>query len=132
MTVVSWRAGRLKTSRTWRSGRRRGRSGVEQPRRSRRRAGPGDAEVRDRLDDALAAAVGVFTDRARTAFADAAREWARRLDEQAALQMRQAADRFRRCLRTVPSDEDLAAAGSLIARLAAFRGVARGRRTAAR
>ena len=93
---------------------------VEQPRRSRRKAGPGDAEVRDRLGAALAAAVGAFTDHARTAFADAAREWARRLDEQAARQMRQAADWFRQCLRTVPSDEDLAAAGSLIVRLAAF------------
>ena len=94
---------------------------VEQPRRSQRRAGPGDADVRDRLDAALAAAVGAFTDRAHMAFSDAAREWARRLDEQATLQMRQAADRFRQCLRTLPSDEDLAAAGSLIARLAAFR-----------
>lgn len=65
---------------------------VEQPRRSRRRAGPGDAEVRDRLGAALVAAVGAFTDHARTAFADDAREWARRLDEQAARQMRQAAD----------------------------------------
>ncbi|MGH9017765.1 MAG: SLC13 family permease, partial [Acidimicrobiales bacterium] len=69
---------------------------------------------------ALAAAVGVFTDRVRAAFADAAREWARRLDEQAALQMRQAADWFRECLRTVPGDEDVAAADSLMARLAAF------------
>ena len=34
--------------------------------------------------------------------------------------MHQAADRFRQCLRTLPSDEDLAATGSLIARLAAF------------
>jgi len=93
---------------------------VEQPRRSRRRAGPRDAEVRERLDAALTAAIDTFTDRARTAFADAAREWARRLDEQAALQMRQAADRFRQCLRTLPSDEDLAAAGSLTDRLAAF------------
>jgi hypothetical protein len=93
---------------------------VEQPRRAWRRGGPGDAEVRDRLSAALAAAVGAFTDRARTAFADAAREWAKRLDEQAALQMRRAADWFRQCLRTVPSDEDLAAADSLIARLAAF------------
>ena len=93
---------------------------VEQPRRSWRRADPGDGEGRDRLGAALAAAVGVFTDRARAAFADAAREWARRLDEQAARQMRQAADWFRQCLRTVPSDEDLAAADSLIARLAAF------------
>jgi hypothetical protein len=56
----------------------------------------------------------------RAAFADAAREWARRVDEQAALQMRQAADWFRRCVRTVPSDEDLAAARSLMARLTAF------------
>jgi hypothetical protein len=93
---------------------------VEQPRRSWRRDRSGDAEVRDRLDAALAAAVGTFTERARTAFADAAREWARRLDEQAAVQMRQAADWFRQCLRTLPSDEDLAAAGNLIARLAAF------------
>ncbi len=93
---------------------------VEQPRRSRRRAGPGDAEVRNRLSAALAAAVGTFTNRAQTAFADAAREWARRLDEQAALQMRQAADWFRQCLRTLPSDEDLAAVGGLIARLATF------------
>jgi hypothetical protein len=92
----------------------------ERPRRSWRRAGPGDAEVRDRLGAALAAAVGTFTERVRTALQQAAREWAGRLDEQAARQMRQAADRFRRCLRTVPSDEDLAAADSLIARLAAF------------
>jgi hypothetical protein len=61
----------------------------------------------------------------RAAFADAAREWARRLDEQVALQTRQAADWFRQCLRTMPSDEDLAAAGSLIARLAAFQGRSR-------
>ena len=93
---------------------------VDQPRRSRRRADPSDAEVRDRLAAALAAAVGTFTERTRTAFADAAGEWARRLDEQAAVQMRQAADRFRQCLHTLPSDEDLAAAGSLAARLAAF------------
>jgi hypothetical protein len=90
------------------------------PRRSGRRAGPDDPEVRDRLDAALAAAAGAFTDRARTAFAEAAREWAGRLDDQAAQQMRQAADRFRRCLRTVPGDEDLAALDSLITRLAAF------------
>jgi Dynamin family len=93
---------------------------VERPPRSRRRAGPGGTEVRDRLDAALAAAVSAFTDRVRAAFADAAREWARRLDEQAALQMRQAADWFRQCVRTVPSDEDLAAADSLIARLTAL------------
>jgi hypothetical protein len=99
---------------------------VEQPRRSWRRAGPGDTEVRDRLGAALAAAVKVFTDRARTAFAEAAREWAGRLDEQAARQMRQAADWFRQCLQTVPSDEDLAAADGLIARFAAFQAALEG------
>jgi len=93
---------------------------VEQPRRSRRKAGFRDAEARDRLDASLTAAAAAFTERTQTACQDAAREWARRLDEQAAVQMRQAADRFRRCLRTVPSDEDLAAAGRLAARLAAF------------
>jgi hypothetical protein len=99
---------------------------VEQPRRSWRRVVPGGTEVRDRLGAALAAAVGAFTDGARTAFADAAREWARRLGEQAALQMRQAADWFRQCVRTVPSDEDLAAADSLMARLAAFQAALEG------
>jgi Dynamin family len=99
---------------------------VEQPRRSWRRAGPGGTEVRDRLGAALAASVDAFTDAARTAFADAAREWASRLDEQAALQMRRAADWFRQCVRTVPSDEDLAAADSLMARLAAFQAALEG------
>lgn len=94
---------------------------VERPRRSRRRAGPGGAEVRDLLRAALAAAVGRFTGRVQAAFQQAARGWAGRLDEQTARQTRQAANRFRRCLRTMPSDEDLAAADSLIARLAAFR-----------
>ena len=93
---------------------------AEQPRRSRRRVGPGDAEVRDRLGAALDAAVGAFTDHARTAFPDAAREWASRLDEQAALQLRNAADWFRQCLRKAPSGEDLTAADNLITRLAAF------------
>jgi nucleotide-binding universal stress UspA family protein len=93
---------------------------VERPRRSWRKTGPGDAEVRDRLGAALAAAVDTFTERTRMACADAGREWARWLDERAALQMRQAADWFRQCVRTVPSDEDLAAAEGLIARLGAF------------
>lgn len=93
---------------------------VARPRRTRRRAGPGDAEVRALLGAALAAAVATFTERVQTAFQQAARQWAARLGEQAARQMRQAADRFRRCLRTMSSDEDLAAADSLIARLAAF------------
>jgi hypothetical protein len=93
---------------------------AELPRRSRRRAAPGDPEIRDRLAAALAAAADTFTDRVRDAFAEAAREWAGRLDEQAAQQIRQGADRFRRCLRTVPDDADLAALDSLITRLAAF------------
>jgi hypothetical protein len=93
---------------------------VERSRRSRRRAGPGDVEVRGRLDAALAAAAGAFTGRVRTAFQQAAQEWAGRLGEQTARQMRQAADRFRRYLRTVPDDADLAALDSLIIRFAAF------------
>jgi GTPase SAR1 family protein len=93
---------------------------AEVPRRPRRKANPGDPEVRDRLGAALAAAVGAFTDRARTAFAEAAREWTGRLDEQAARQMRQAAGRFRQCLRTAPGDGDLAALDILITRLADF------------
>ncbi|HUB21583.1 MAG TPA: dynamin family protein [Streptosporangiaceae bacterium] len=99
---------------------------VEQPRRSRRKAGSGDAELRARLDAALVAAVDAFTDRVRIAFAEAAREWARRLDEQAERQMRRAADWFRRCVRTVPSEEDLAAADRLIVRLAAFQAALEG------
>ncbi len=93
---------------------------VDQPRRSWRKAGLGDAEARDRLDAALAAAADAFTDRVQTACQSAARDWARRLDEQAAIQMRQVADRFRWCVQNVPSDEDLAALDRLAARLAAF------------
>lgn len=68
------------------------------------------------MDAALAAAAAAFTDRVQTACQDAARDWARPLDEQAAIQMCQAADRFRWCLQTVPSDENLAT----VDRLAAF------------
>jgi hypothetical protein len=93
---------------------------VELPRRSRRNAGPGDPEVRDRLAAALSAAAVTYAGRVRTAFLQAALEWAEELDEQAAQQMRQAADWFRQCLRTVPADADLAALDSLITRLAAF------------
>jgi len=93
---------------------------VEQPRRSRRKAGFGDAEARDRLDAALVTAVGAFTDRVQTACQGAARDWARRLDEQTAIQMRQAAERFRWCVQNLPSDDDLAALDRLAARLAAF------------
>ena len=93
---------------------------LEQPRRSRRKAGFGDAEARDRLDAALAAAADAFTDRVQTACQGAARDWARRLDEQTAIQMRQAADRFRWCVQNMPSDDDLTALDRLAARLAAF------------
>jgi Dynamin family len=93
---------------------------VELPRRSRRRAGPGDPEVRDRLAAALSAASATYTGHVRTAFQQAARDWAAELGEQAAQQMRQAADWFRQCLRTVPADADLAALDSLLVRLAAF------------
>lgn len=48
---------------------------AEVPRRSRRKAGPGDPEVCDRLEAALASAASTFTDRVRTAFTGAAREW---------------------------------------------------------
>ena len=93
---------------------------VELPRRSRRSVGPGDPEVRDRLGAALSAATAAYTGLVGTAFQQAAEEWAVQLDEEAAQQMRQAADWFRQCLRTVPADADLAALDSLITRLAAF------------
>jgi len=93
---------------------------VELPRRPRRRAGPGDPEVRDRLAAALSAAAAAYTGRVRTAFQQAAQDWAEHLGEQAAQQMGQAADWFRQCLHTVPAEADLAALDSLIARLAAF------------
>jgi len=93
---------------------------VELPRRPRRRAGPDDPEVRDRLAAALSAAAAAYTGRVRTAFQQAAQDWAEQLGEQAAQQMGQAADWFRQCLRTVPAEADLAALDSLIARLAAF------------
>lgn len=93
---------------------------VEQPRRSRRKARFADTGIRDRLDAALATAAGVFTDRAQAACQDAAQEWATRLDDQTAVRIRQAADRFRWCLQNVPSDEDMAALDRLAARLDAF------------
>jgi len=93
---------------------------VRMPRRSRRNAGTADGEVRRRLEDALTAAIVAFDERARVAFQDAARDWARRLDDEAGRQMREAADRFRHLLQTVPRDEDLVALGDLAGRLAAF------------
>jgi ethanolamine utilization protein EutP (predicted NTPase) len=94
---------------------------VRMPRRSRRKASNADAEVRRYLEYALTAAIVAFDERARVAFQEAARDWARRLDDQAGRQMREAADRFRRFLRTVPRDEDLAALDGLAHRLADFK-----------
>ena len=73
------------------------------------------------MEDALTAAIVAFDERARVAFQEAARDWARRLDDLAGRQMREAADRFRRFLQTVPRDEDLVALDDLAGRLAASR-----------
>ena len=78
----------------------------------------GDAELRHHLADVLNAAISAFEASARARFEDAAQGWARRLDEQAAGQAREAAAYFRRCLRTTPKDEDLAALNDLAARFA--------------
>jgi hypothetical protein len=93
---------------------------VQTPRRSRRKTAAGDPEVRRCLEDALTSAIRAFDERARAAFQAAARDWARRLDDQAERQMREAADRFRRFLRTMPREEDLAALQALADRLAGF------------
>ena len=93
---------------------------VQMPRRSRRKAGIADGEVRRYLEDALTAAIVAFDERARVAFQEAARDWARRLDDLAGRQMREAADRFRRFLQTVPRDEDLVALDDLAGQLAGF------------
>ena len=90
------------------------------PERFRRKLDSGDAEIRHRLADALHSAISAFEASARARFEDAAQDWARRLDEQAAGQAREAAAYFRRCLRTTPKDEDLAALDDLSARLAGF------------
>jgi len=93
---------------------------VPVPRRSRRKAGTADAEVRRCLEDAFTAAIVAFDERARVAFREAARDWARRLDDEADRQMREASDRFRRFLQTVPREEDLVALDGLASRLARF------------
>ncbi|MGH3182388.1 MAG: hypothetical protein ACRDOE_10865, partial [Streptosporangiaceae bacterium] len=93
---------------------------LELPRRSRRKADAGDTEIRRRLADALAAAIGAFETSTRDEFRDAAADWAIRVQDQATRQSAQAADRFRRCLQTVPRDEDLAALDDLAARLTGF------------
>jgi ethanolamine utilization protein EutP (predicted NTPase) len=93
---------------------------VQMPRRSRRKAGTADAEVRRHLEDALSAAIVAFDERTHAAFQAAARDWARKLDDLAGRQIREAAERFRHFLQTVPRDEDLAALDDLAGRLAAF------------
>ena len=91
---------------------------VPLPRRFGRKLNGGDTELRHHLADALSTAISAFEASARARFEDAAQGWARRLDEQAAAQAREAAAYFRRCLRTTPKDEDLAALNDLAARLA--------------
>jgi len=93
---------------------------VQMPRRPRRRADTADTEVRRHLENALSIAIVAFDERARAAFQAAARDWARRLDELADRQIREAAERFRRFLQTVPRDEDLAVLDDLAGRLTAF------------
>ena len=91
---------------------------VPLPRRFGRKPDGGDTELPHRLADALDTAISAFEASTRARFDDAAQDWARRLDEQAARQAREAAAYFRRCLRTTPSDEDLAALHDLVARFA--------------
>jgi hypothetical protein len=93
---------------------------LELPRRSRRKADAGDAEIRRRVADVLAAAIGAFETSSRDGFLTAAADWSLRLEDQATRQSAQAADRFRRCLQTVPRDEDLAALDDLAAKLTGF------------
>jgi hypothetical protein len=93
---------------------------VQMPRRPRRKADTADTEVRRHLENALSIAIVAFDERARAAFQAAARDWARRLDELADRQIREAAERFRHFLQTVPRDEDLAALDDLAGRLAVF------------
>ncbi|MGH3258250.1 MAG: dynamin family protein [Streptosporangiaceae bacterium] len=90
------------------------------PRRFPRKPDSGETELRHRLADALTNAVSLFEASARARFEDAAQDWARRLDEQAASQAQQAAAYFRRCLRATPADEDLTALDDLFSRLASF------------
>jgi len=78
------------------------------------------AEFLRRVTDALTSAISAYEAGARSGFADAARDWARRLDEQSAGQMADAAAHVRRRLRTRPTDEDLAAVDDLAARIAGF------------
>jgi hypothetical protein len=94
---------------------------IDLPRRSRRKAAVGDAEISRRIADALTAAITSFDGRVRGAFQDAALEWAGRLDDQAVRQARETAAHFRRFLGRMPRDEELAVLDDLAARLAAFK-----------
>lgn len=84
-----------------------------------RRPGGGEAAFRRRAGEALTASVEAFEADTRTAFAEAARSWARRLDERTAQQARDEAAHVRRCLRARPSEEEVSALDELIARFRA-------------
>lgn len=94
---------------------------IELPRRLPRRVATGSPQMRRYLTDALGAAITAFEQQARAQFAEAARDWADRLDDQARRQLTAAAERFRHCVRTPPDEDDLAALENLAARLEAFR-----------
>ena len=94
---------------------------LELPRRLPRKASPGDPWIRRYLTDALTAAVTAFEEQARAQFAEAAVDWAARLEGQAGQQLTAAAEWFRHCVRTPPDEDDLAALDDLAARLAALR-----------
>ncbi len=96
---------------------------AEPPRRARRKAGSCDPEVRQRLADALTATVAEFEEQARVQLQEAARTWASRLGDQAGEQADQAAERFRRSVRTPPREEDMAALDDLRTRLDGLRAV---------
>jgi len=86
-------------------------------RRRRRRPGHADPNVRHLLAEALTAAITAFDEQARAQFQAAARDWAARLEDQAGRQLGDAAEHFRRCLRTPPREEDETALESLATRL---------------
>jgi hypothetical protein len=94
---------------------------VELPRHLPRKAGTADPRIRGYVTDALAAAITAFEEQARTRFAESARDWAARLEDQASRQLTAAAERFRHCVRTPPDETDLAALDDLSARLDALR-----------
>lgn len=94
---------------------------MELPRRLPRKAATSNPRIRSYLTDALTAAIAAFLEQVRTRFAEAARDWAARLEDQAHRQLTAAAERFRYRVRTPPDEEDLAALDELAARLEAFR-----------